>query len=132
MNNALKYEQCSDDFQCYLKLRRDLTKDNDSNRMKNLREYESKIDLKVVENTTFTTARTYISYGIEYKDEYQCLLSDDQYDHIVFTDREIFQTCNRFLKQLNLHKYMNSLIQLKLMSGKLLVLVSPVHASLVD
>ena len=45
---------------------------------------------------------------------------------------KIFQTCNCFLKQLNFHKYMDSLSKLKLTSGKLLVLVSSVHASLVD
>ena len=88
LNSELKYERCSDTFQCDLKLRRDLTKDNNSDRMKNLREYESKGDLKAVENTIFTTTQTYIGYGTEYKDEYQRLLLDNQYDHIVFTDRE--------------------------------------------
>ena len=80
--------------------------------MKRLRDYASKGDIKVVENTTFTSARTYTGYGAEYKDEYQRLLSDNQYDHIVFTIRENIPDINPLPKPHNLHKYIDSLTQL--------------------
>ena len=84
----MKYDRCANALDCFMKLKRDLSKNGDEIKMKKLREYEMNGDQRVVENTMYTTTKTYISFGTENKQQYDKLRQDNPLDHIVFTDRE--------------------------------------------
>ena len=92
MNNELKNDRCANAFDCYIKLKRDLTKRGDGKKWTKLLEYESSNDARVLKNTTLTTKCTYIGFATEKKEQYDQLVAQN-YEHIVFTDREIVPDC---------------------------------------
>ena len=84
----MKYDRCANALDCFMKLKRDLSKNGDELKMKKLREYEMNGDQRVVESTIYTTTKTHIGFGTESKQQYEKLRQDNQLDHIIFTDRE--------------------------------------------
>ena len=84
-NNELRFERCANAWDCYIKLGRDLSRDGQAERTRKLLEYEHNQDVRVLNNTPFTTSRTHIGFGTEEQDEYNTLKLIHR--NIVFTDR---------------------------------------------
>ena len=87
LHNVLNYNRCSNTFDCYLTLTRDLANDGQDKKTQKLAEYEINGDAKVLQNTTYTTSKIHIGYGTEDQAEYNRMKEDAQYKHVVFTDR---------------------------------------------
>jgi hypothetical protein len=87
LNNELKNLRCANAWDCYVKLREQMTKDGTKDHISKLFEYEQNGDVNVLKNTTFTCKRTFIGYCTEDKSEYDGLVSVPEYKHIVYTDR---------------------------------------------
>ena len=88
LQNELKYDRCENALSCYYKLKRDLEKDCHDQKIKQLQQYESQGDEKVLQNTTFKTCKTHIGYCTEHKAEYDELKQAGN-THIVFTNRKM-------------------------------------------
>ena len=84
----MNYDRCANAFNCFMKLKRDLTKNGDENKMKKLCEYERNGDAKVVENTIYTIAEAHIGFGTENKDEYDKLKEANTANCIILTNRD--------------------------------------------
>ena len=82
----MKYDRCADARDCYLKLKRDLTKEGTEKKCKDWSNWEKDGDERILKNTTFTTQRTFIGLGIEDHDEY-LQLKEAGNDHIIYTNR---------------------------------------------
>jgi len=86
-NNELKYVRVADAWDCYRTLRKQLSKDGSEKLILGLEQHEIDGDERVLKNTTFTTKRTLIGYVTEDVDEFNARSAEQQYDHIVFSDR---------------------------------------------
>lgn len=87
LNNELKGDRCATAFDCYIKLGRDLTKNGEDEKSSKLLEYENNNDERVIKNTTLTTKKTHIGFGTQDKDQYDSLMQNKTYKHIIFTNR---------------------------------------------
>ena len=67
---------------------RDLSKNGDDKRTNKLLEYERTGDARMLLNSVYTTQKTHIGYGTESKIEYDTMTNNNEYKHVVFTDRE--------------------------------------------
>jgi len=86
LRNEMKYDRCADARDCYLKLKRDLTKEGTEKKCKDWSNWEKDGNERILKNTTFTTQRTFIGLGIEDHDEY-FQLKEAGNDHIIYTNR---------------------------------------------
>ena len=77
----------ADAWDCYRTLCKQLTKDGSEKLILDLEQYEIDGDERVLKNTTFTTKRTLIGYVTEDINEFNSKSAEQQYDHIVFSDR---------------------------------------------
>ena len=89
----MKYDRCADTRDCYLKLKRDLTKEGTEKKCKDWSNWEKDGDERILKNTTFTTQCTFIGLGIEDHDEY-LQLNEEGDDHIIYTNRLLFPDMN--------------------------------------
>ena len=78
-NNELRFERCANAWDCYIKLGRDLSRDGQAERTRKLLEYEHNQDVRLLNNTPFTTSRTHIGFCTEEQDEYNTLNNASQY-----------------------------------------------------
>ena len=83
LNNELKYYQCDNAWECYVKLSKDSTKNGEEARSKNFEQYERDSDDHVLKNITLSTWRTFIGFGTENNTGYDALISNTKYKHIV-------------------------------------------------
>ena len=88
LNNELKNYRCANAWDCYIRLSKDLSKNGEEENMKRLKKYEEDGNVRVLKNTTLTTKRTFIVFDTDKKTEYDGLISNTNYKHIVYTDRE--------------------------------------------
>ena len=65
-----------------------LSKNGEEAKTKKLAKYKEDGDEKVLLNTTLITRRTLISFATENKVEYDDLVSNPDYNHIVYTNQE--------------------------------------------
>ena len=72
-NSELWYERCATTFDCDMNMKQYLTRNSDEEVTKELLEYESKQDKRVIQNITYRCWRTYIGLGTESIDEYNTL-----------------------------------------------------------
>ena len=85
-NNEFKFDRCANAWDCYLKLKRDLTKSGEEKKALDFTRYEVEGDANILKNTTLTTIRTHIGFGTEDRQQYESLIHQN-YEHIVFTNR---------------------------------------------
>ena len=81
----LKNDRIPNAMACYIKLGQELSRDGEEKETKALLEYEDTGDIRVLENTTFRTQRTFVGFGTEDKDEYEKMTIEGK-KHVVFTD----------------------------------------------
>ena len=65
-----------------------MTKNGEEARSKNFEQYKIDGDERVLKNTTLSTRRTFIEFGTENKIEYDALISNTEYRHVVYTNRD--------------------------------------------
>ena len=88
LNNELKNYRCANAWDCYVKLSKDLSMNGEENKTKKLIKYEEGGDERVLRNTTLTTKRTFVGFATQNITDYDRLVSNTDYNHIVYTDRE--------------------------------------------
>ena len=71
-----------------MKLTHDLSKNGEDKRIRKILEYECTGDAKILLNSVYTTQKTHIGYGTESTIEFDIMTNNNEYNHIVFTDRE--------------------------------------------
>ena len=79
--------RCGTAYDCYVNLSKTMEKREDDKRISKLLDYEALGDARVLQNTTFTTSRTFLGYATEDREEFERLVEKNPEQHIVFTDR---------------------------------------------
>ena len=101
LNNELKHRRCATAFDCYIKLKSDMTQKPNRKKWVDLLKHESNGDMRILKNTVLTTKCTHIGFATEKKQQYDelCLKG---YEHVVFTDRQIIPDCQPIPQTLQL------------------------------
>ena len=71
-----------------MKLRKTLSQDGSQKRNRKILEYEANNDIRVLQNSTYRTACTYVGFCSEDIDEYNILKNNPDNSHIVYSDRK--------------------------------------------
>ena len=84
MNNELRLERCATAFDCYIKLKQDLSRSGTEEKTTSFLEYETNQDTRFVKNIALIYKRSYIGFATQKNDEYNTLQAHNEY--IVFTN----------------------------------------------
>ena len=84
-NNELRFERCANAWDCYIKMKRDLTRSGQEQKQRKLLEYEREQNILLLNNTPFTTKRTRIGFGTEKLDDFNALKL--YHTNIVYTNQ---------------------------------------------
>ena len=86
LKNEMKHERCANAFDCYTKLKADLSKNGTEKLKQKWLEWEVESNEKILTKTPLTTQRIFIGFSTEYKEDFDCLQAAG-HDHIIFIDR---------------------------------------------